>query len=428
VQVSVEKLAPCQVKVSFTVPSAEFHGAIRRALTDAGRNVRMKGFRPGHVPTKVIERQYGEQVRREAMEHFTRQAFEQAVRENELKVVGFQRINVAERSVLEGVDFNHEFEVSLRPEIDLKEYKGLEVESQLEPVMDPEIDNALENLKREQATPEPAGEAGLPLEGLAVTKIEWVADGEVVLSRDDMRISPQTPTPGTEPEAFQAALLGARDGDVREVAMKFPDEFAEERLRGKTGTTRIHVNQAFRMIPPTDQDLQKLLGVEDDAALRRMVREKMEEAKREQENHRVENAIIDQILTAHEFDLPGRMIDEQTNLRLANVKKQLAEQGTPPDKVEAEAESQRDAMRNTATTGMRALFMLQAIADREKLLVSREDMQSELQKIAERNQAPLEEVAEYYKKNNLYEQMAIEILDRKVRRFLRENAKIKEPT
>lgn len=427
-QVSVEKLAPCQVKVSFTVPSDEFHGAIRRALSDAGRNVRMKGFRPGHVPTKVIERQYGEQVRREAMEHFTRQAFEQAVRENELKVVGFQRISVGDVKVLEGVDFSHAFEVSLRPQIDLKDYTRIEVESELEPAMDAEVEDAISNLKREQAVPEPVRDEGLPLDGLALTKIEWVSDGAVVLSRDDIRISPQTPTPGVEPEAFQSALLGTKEGDVREIAMTFPDEYVDEKLRGKPGLTRIHVTQAFRMIPPTDEDIRKLLGAEDDAALHRIVREKMEEAKREQENQRVENAIIDRVLAAHEFDLPEMMLTEQTNLRLSNLKKQLAEQGTPPDKLDAEVETQRDAMRTAARTGMRALFLLQAIADREKLLVTREDMQAELHAIAERNRAPLEEVAEYYKKNNLYEQMAIEIMDRKVRRFLRENATIKEPS
>ncbi len=428
-QVSVEKLAPCQVKVSFTVPSAEFHGAIKRALSDASKNVRMKGFRPGHVPQKVVERQFGEQVRREAMEHFTRQAFEQAVRENSLKVVGFQRINLGESPILEGVDFSHAFEVSLRPEIELQEYKGLEVESQLEPVMENEIENAIENLKREQATPEPAGESGLPVEdGLAIAKVEWLVGGKTVLERDDVRLSPMTPTPGTDADLFKTALSGAKDGDVKEIAMKVPAEFPEENLRGQDGTTRVHVKQAFRMVLPSDEDLRKMLSVADDEALRKLVREKLEEAKREQENHRIENAIIDRILSKHEFDLPQRMIEEQTNLRLQNLRKQLTEQGAPADHVETEVGAQTEAMRKTATTGMRALFMLQAIADKEKLLVNREDMQSELQKIAERNQAPLEEVAEYYKKNNLYEQMAIEILDRKVRRFLRENATIREPS
>jgi trigger factor len=72
VQVTVEKLGPCQAKVSFTVPKEEFQGAVKRALGEAGRNVRMKGFRPGHVPPQVIERQFGTEVRRGAVEDFVR--------------------------------------------------------------------------------------------------------------------------------------------------------------------------------------------------------------------------------------------------------------------------------------------------------------------------------------------------------------------
>jgi len=77
---------------------------------------------------------------------------------------------------------------------------------------------------------------------------------------------------------------------------------------------------------------------------------------------------------------------------------------------------------------MRALFLVQAIAEKENLLVNREDMESELAAIAERNKASVEEVNEYYKKNNLFDQMAIEILERKVRKFLRENAKVSVPS
>ncbi|MFN0241497.1 MAG: trigger factor [Planctomycetota bacterium] len=427
-QVNVEKLGPCQVKVQFTVPSDEFHGAIRRALGEAGRNVRMKGFRPGHVPAKVVEKQFGEQIRREAIEHFARQAFDQAVKENSLKVVGFQRVDVSKLQILEGVDFSHAFEVSLRPEIQLGEYKGIPVESQLEAVMDPEVDSAIENLRREQATPEPAGDVGVKADGMVVAKVQWLLGEEVVLERADVRVSPETNTPGTDPAAFEQALLGARDGDVRDVPMTFPNEIADERLRGKSGITRIHVAQALHLNAPTEAELQKLIGARDEQDMRRIVREKLEEMKREQEQQRVDNVIVEQLIAAHPFDVPEMMLNDQTNIRLSQLHQQLVSQGATPEQATQQVESQRAPAKDAAAKGMRTLFLLQTIADKEKLLVTREDMQAEVGAIAERNQAPVEEVTEYYKKNNLFEQMAIEILDRKVKRFLRENAKITEPS
>lgn len=427
VQVTVEKLGPCQAKVSFTVPQAEFQGAIKRALGEAGRNVRMKGFRPGHVPPQVIERQFGTEVRRGAIEDFVRKAFQQAVEENSLKVVGHPRVDLETIKPLEGVDWSSTFEVSLRPEIELGTYTGISIESELEQVLDPEVDSAVASLKVQQAHPEPAGDAGLPEEGLALAKVEWLAGDEAVLSRDGLRVSPQTPTPGCEPAAFQRALVGAKDGEVRTVDMTFPADFERENLRGKAGITRITISQAYRMVPPTDEEVRKIFGAADDADLKVKVREKIEEAKIEAEQARIERKLLEQILASHTYELPAVLVDQQVEARLAEVARELETAGTPKDKIPEQVEAQREAAKKTSEQGLKALFLVQTIAEKENLLVTKEDMKAELETIAARNHAAVEEVAEYYKKQNLFDQMAIEILERKVRRFLRESAQITEP-
>jgi len=427
VQVTVEKLGPCQAKVSFTVPKEEFQGAVKRALGEAGRNVRMKGFRPGHVPHQVIERQFGPEIRRGAIEDFVRKAFQQAVEQNSLKVVGHPRVDLEAIQPLEGADWSSNFEVSLRPEIELGTYKGIAIESELEQVLDPEVDSAVESLKVQQAHPEPAGDAGLPEDGLALAKVEWLAGDEIVLTRDGLRISPQTPTPGCDPQVFQNALAGAKDGEVRTVAMTFPADFERENLRGQPGTTRITVTQAYRMVPPTDEEVRKLFGASDDADLKVKVREKIEQAKIENEQMRIERKLLEQLLATHTFELPTVLLDQQVEARLQEAAKELEAAGTPADRIPEQVETQREAARKTSEQGLKALFLVQTIAEKENLLVSKEDMRAELDTIAARNNAAVEEVAEYYKKQNLFDQMAIEILERKVRRFLRESAQITEP-
>lgn len=427
-QVSVEKVGPCQAKVKFTVPGDEFQGTLRRALQNAGKNAKMKGFRPGHVPVQIIEKHYGVQIKNETIEYFVKQAFDQAVKENSLRVVGFQRVNLDEVKILEGTDFSHAFEVSLRPEFTLKEYKGVSVESQLEPVMDQEVDAAIENLRLQQSHPEPAGDEGLPETGMALAKVEWVVDGNVLLTRDGLRVSPQAPTPGTDPEAFKQALMGAKDGETREVAMTVPQDFDKAELRGKTGTTRIHVSQAYRLVPPSDDELRKLVNVPDDAALRKLVNEKLGEAKTTQEHGRIENLILEELVKRHDYEIPAMLVEEQTKARVSQLKQQMTQQGVPQAEIDAQAASQTENARNAAARGVRTLFLMQAIAEKESLLVTREDMQAEVQSIAQRNQAKVEDVVKYYQDNNLLDQVAIEILERKVRRFLRENATIKEPS
>jgi trigger factor len=424
VQVTVEKTGPCQAKVLFTVPGPTFQKAVKDALNNAGKNLNLKGFRPGHVPPQIVEKQYGKQIRTEAMQHFVNEAMNKAIQDNGLKVVGFQQVHLETLTVLEGSDFSHHIEISLRPEIALKSYKGVKVESQLAPVMDQEISGAIENLRQQQSVPEPAGSAGLAESGVAVGNVTWLIDGETVLSRENIRLTPKQPIPGCDAAAFAKALIGAVDGASCEVPLTVPQEFDKAELRGKSGICRIDVQQAYSLKSPTDQDLQKMVGAKDAADMQRIVREKIAEAKQQQEHQRLETAIIDALLGTHEFELPEMMVEQQTQARLGQFAQQLQQSGTPADQIQQPVDSQRGAATEASRKGVRALFLMQAIAEAEKLLVTQDDMRSEIMSIAQRNQAKPQDVADHFQKNNLFDQLAIELLERKVRKFLRENASV----
>jgi trigger factor len=432
VEVTVEKVGACVAKVSFTVPAEEFEGIVQRGLQEAGQRVRMKGFRAGKVPRAVLERTYGKRVRDQAIEHFLHQAYERAVGENDLKVVGYERVDlsgVALEPLAAGGPLRHAFELSLRPEVELADYKGMEVESELEPALDKEIEAALEDLRRQQSRPEPAGVDGLPADGMAVCTVDWLLAGEAVLHREGLRLSPASPLPGVDPEASKRALTGARQGADLELPMTFPADFEREAARGQAGICRIRVDQAFRMEPATDEQLKELLGVEAGQTLEAAVRARIDEAKRDHEERRVEQVLLERLLERHPMELPERMLADQVEIRLARLKRDLKEQGGLDEAQAVEqAQAQEAEVREQAERGMRALFLVQALAEKESLLVNAEDMQSELREIARRNNATLEEVQGYYREHGLFDQMAIEILERKVRRFLREAARITEPS
>ena len=134
------------------------------------------------------------------------------------------------------------------------------------------------------------------------------------------------------------------------------------------------------------------------------------------------------MIAGTEFELPEPLLEEQTDLRLRQLSSQMEQSGVEADKIEAEVEQQRPAAREEAEKGLRALLVVEAIGEKESLLVTNDEIEAELASIAERNDAPVEEVREYYMKNNLGQQMAVEVLERKVRTFLRESAKIEEPS
>lgn len=428
-QVTVEKTGPCEAKVSFTVPHDEFQSEYQKGLKQAGSTVKMKGFRPGKVPVKVLEKSFGADVRRQALEQFFKQAYEKAVAENELKPVGHQRVPLDELELASGKDIEQSFEISLRPEFQLGNYKGLTVESELAPVMDQEIEAAIEDLRRQRATPEKAGDEGLPEDGVTVCKLEWKVDGATIMEREGLRLSPLQPVPGNDPEAYTKALTGAKEGDVVEVPLTVPEDFDKEDLRGKTGTSCFTIVEAYKLVMPSDEDIYKLLQVENAEELNKVAKDRLTQAKIAQENGRQETVLLEQLIEAHKaMDLPGAMLEAQAQGRTQALRQQLEQQGLDKDAIEAEVEKQAESIKKLVEKGLRAFFLVHSIADKEGIKLSQEDLNNELMNIANRNQASVEEVAKYYRENNLFEQMAIELTERKVRKYLREHAKVSEPS
>src|SRR5262245_8782958 len=141
--VEVERRDDGTAKVSFTVSAAEFERAVARGLQNVGRRARMKGFRPGKVPPNVLEKQFGEEVRREALQHFLNHAYDEAVKKHELRPAAHPRVDLDQLSVERGQPFSYDFRVFLRPEVKLGEYKGLEIERRPVSVTDEEVDAAL---------------------------------------------------------------------------------------------------------------------------------------------------------------------------------------------------------------------------------------------------------------------------------------------
>lgn len=427
-QVSVERTGPCEARISFTVPRAEFEGELRQQLRSASHNVRMKGFRPGKVPPKLLEKHFGPEARRRALERFFERAFDQAVREEKLDTVGHQRVSLEEIELPEGADLSQSFEVSLRPSVELVTYKGLRIESELEPVLDQEVEAALADLRRQLSRPEPAGEAGLDEAGMALCKVSWVKEGETLFEREGLRLSPLDQVPGITPEAWREAVLGRRKGETVEIPMRLPDDFDRAELRGSEAITRLEIQEAYRMIPPGDEEVHKLMGAESPEQLLDKCRERLREAKESRERVRIESALLERLLGEQTMDLPARMVASQIEIRSHNLARELEEQGATPEEAKAEVERQAEDIRGMVERGLRALFLVQAIARAENMRVESQDLVQELREIAARNQATYEEVRDYYREKGLIEQVGIELLERRVRAFLRENAEVVQPS
>lgn len=423
-EVTVERPAPCVAKISLAVPFEEFSSEKQKMLASAGRQLRVKGFRPGHVPPQVVEKLYGKEVEQETKKSFVQKAFERAIQEHKFKPLTNPNVDLGEGSVLAGVGYRYDFTINLRPDFKLGQYKGLEIASEQKPVSDEEIQAAIEQVAKNNARPEPAGDAGLPEDGMAVAKVEFEWNGQKLFMRDGLRLSPSSPIVGVDAEASKQALTGAKDGAVIEMPATFPNDVEPVEARGQSGICRVTVNQAFKVVTPTRAELVSALKLADEAALAAKVREKLEEAAVEMEHRRVEQAAMERLIDTHSMDLPEPMVAENARTRLEALRRDLAGQGAAPEEIEKQVEAQSGAVRTQAERMSRGYFLIEKIAEQESLKVTDEEVVKELRSIAERNRTTFDEVHKYYREKNLMPQLVMEIVERKVRTFLRENASL----
>lgn len=421
-ELNVEKVGQAVAKVSFSVPAEEFAQEVTRGLRQAGRSVQLKGFRPGKVPAHVIEKRHGDQIRQEVRETFLRRAYQRAIEEEDLEPMAHPRIDRDDLALDESGALTAEFEIALRPTFELPDYRGYRFENRLQPVTDDDVTQAIQEVKRGRARPEPVGEDGLAEDGMILADVAFLHGEDVVFERESLRLSASTPPPGVEPEAFKNALLGANVDSVVELDVTLPVFLDNEEARGKPGKCRITVKQAFDMILPSDEEVRALIGAETEEELLTKVREQLEESAQKQETSRIESELLDRVLAETSFELPASILEQQTNARLAQLHERMRAQGVADEQIHEQREEQRETAREEAEKGMRALLVVEALGKKEGLLVTDGELQAELLSIAERNNAEVEEVRRYYAENNLGQQMAIEILERKVRTFLRESA------
>lgn len=415
--------------VRVTVAAEDLERARGQEYATLARRVVLKGFRPGKTPRAMLEKHYAAEVERGVAEHFLQHAYQQAVAEHQLRPAAYPRIPLEDNLPKKGEAWSVSFEILLRPELTLGQVEGLEIEGQDVSVDDPELDRALAEIRRANSRAEPAGEEPLEAGGMAVATLDFFrpASEESCLSREGIRLSPKNPPQGVDPATFEETLTGARVGETRSMEMVFPPNFPLEEARGEKGTVRFTLKEVLRIVPPPDEEFFKAFEVGDEAGLREAVRARMLKAKQEAEEERIETALLERVIDEHPMDLPPRIVEDQVEAHQQELREKLKEQGLGEDEAKARAEEERERSHLNAVKSLKAVYLIEEIARAKELQVTEQDVTGEIQAIAARNGTEPAEVAKYYREQSLLRQLGLELLERKVRTYLRTSASIRRP-
>ncbi len=328
-QVSVESIGNLERRMTLRVPSRDVDDQVGGRLREIARTARIKGFRPGKVPTSVVQQRFGQQVRAEVLDNLLREGFDSAVRENELRIAGNPRIEPAKTEGEGGEELSYVATFELVPEFGEIDVASLEVVRHTSEVTEADIDRMVENLRLQRrswsAVTRPAKE------GDAVDVETWSQAGEERLPAQGVEQGVDVIGSGAMLPEIEAALTGMSAGEEKSLDVTFPAEWRVPQLAGKTVQVHLKAVQVSEpVLPEVDLAFIRSFGVKSGelAQFRNEIRANLERELKGALMNRLRREVGEQLAAAYaHVELPPRLVEQEARVLAQQALQQARQQG-----------------------------------------------------------------------------------------------------
>ncbi len=382
----VEKLEKNMAKLTIEVAADEVENALQRAYQKQKSKISIPGFRKGKVPRQMVEKMYGVGVFYEdAANDMIPTAYEKAAAESELEIVSQPKIEVVQ--IEKGKEFIFTAEVAVKPEVELGEYKGVEVpktdvEVTEEDIM-AEIDKEREQNSRIITVDDRAVEDG----DMTVIDFEGFVDGEA-FEGGKGEDYPLTIGSHSFIDTFEEQLIGKNIDEEVEVNVTFPEEYHSEELKGKPALFKVKIKEIKKKeLPELDDDfVEDVSEFSTVAEYKDSIKKTIEERKVKEAKAAKEDAAIEKIIENTKMEIPEPMIDSQVRQMAEDFSRRLSQQGLSVEQyfqyTGLTADMLLEQMRPQALKRIQSRLVLEAIAKAEDIQVSEEELDTEIQNMA----------------------------------------------
>lgn len=414
-------------EMTVVIEAADIEQRVTDRLAEIGRTVRLPGFRPGKVPLNVLRKRYGPSVMGEVLERTVSDSSNQAIRERNLRPAMQPKIEIL--SFNEGKDLHYKLAVEVLPQIELMNFGEMKLERLKPEVPEAEIDGALERIAHQQRKAETVDRAA---EKGDTTVIDFVGsvDGVEFPGGSATEYALELGSGGFVP-GFEDQLVGAKAGEERKVQITFPADYGNTELAGKAADFAVTVKAVKAMqAQPIDDSLATAIGMENLAALRQAVRERIERDYQGMARQKLKRALLDQLGEHHRFTVPQGMVDvelesiwRQYQAQLERAKQAGAAE-TEPAKDEAAVKAE---YRDIAERRVRLGLVLAEVGSKNNITVTQDEINRAIAEEARRFPGQERHVVEYYRNHpEAIDSLRAPIYEDKVIDFILELAQVTE--
>ncbi|MEW6519362.1 MAG: trigger factor [Thermodesulfobacteriota bacterium] len=426
-QVSVEDVSPLTKTLRIVVPEDIVSRKIEDAYKDLKAEVSIKGFRKGKVPRKVLEKGYGEKIRMEVGEKLVQDTYFDALEKTDCKPVVHPEIK--SHTFADDGTFVYEAEIDVKPQFELGQYKGIEVEMPEVVVTDAAVDAEIENLRKELAPLRNVDERGVVAGDLVLVDFQgFDENGEALKQVKADNYSVEVGS-GRNGKDFEDACLGLKKGEEARRLVEFPPSFPNPVLAGKKVEFQIKVQEIKeRVLAEVNDEFAQDVGEEFTTldALKEHLRKKIEKKRSDAQQGDLTDKIMMKVLANHDFEVPNKLVAYEVNEQIKQLEDHLQKQGLTLESAGLSQEKLVNEYKEAAVKRVRGDFILKKIAETEEIKLSDEDISKGFDRIATQYGMPIDEVKKYFRSRNELLPFMNELLSEKILEFLRENAVVKK--
>ena len=423
---NTEKLEHSVVALTIEITKAEFEAAKDKAFKKSGKNITVPGFRKGKAPRKMIEKLYGEGVFfEEAFNIIYPDAMEMAVEKSGIKPVGRADVDLGDPAEEGGLTIIAK--VPVEPEVELGEYKGIEVEKETVKVLQADVKAELNRMAQRNARTETVERKAKKNDTVDID-FEGFVDG-VPFEGGKAEHHELTLGSGAFIPGFEDQLIGCKAGDEKDVVVTFPEEYHAKELAGKEATFKCKVHKVEETILPEiddefAKDVSDTCETLDD--LKKEITERLKAERQEAADNAFEEKVLDAVIDGMKADIPAAMIDAQVDTIVQDFGYRLQMQGMGLEQYLKMTGTEMGAFRamfqSQAERQVKTRLALQKVVELEGITVSDKELEEEYAKMAEQYKMEVEKVKAIVSKEALEGDLKIS----NALEFIKKNAKVKK--
>lgn len=421
-KINIDEMGPVQRKVRVELPKDKVAREFAKAYQTLAQRVRVKGFRAGKAPRSVLQGMYGAEIKGQVQSQLVEDSLGEAIKERGLQIVSRPEIEADE--LIDGADFSFSAVFEIKPEIELKDYLGIEVEKVKLDITDEQVDQALKRVQEEHARLEPVENRDVVQAGDFVS-LDFVGkiDGKEFPGGKADNYLLEVGAGQTLPE-FDKAVSGARLGEAKLAQVTFPENYPSRDLAGKAAEFSLIVQEIKqKVLPPVDDDFAKEHGECGSLdELKGKLRARLEEELKKYQEDELKERILSRVIETHAFTPPPALVERQTRYLMERYQDR-AREGSAPEG--PSVEETRKALEERATRQVQATLLVEKIAQAENIEVPENDVQERIESLARAAGERGKTIRQYYSRHDARDELRSQIVFDRTIGYLLDKANVK---